>query len=270
MKITSKVRSSFVNDNPSLGLFSLGTSYFLYSFMQYLLMPICWWLSQHIDSLAWMNDVFYYFESANLDPFSMKSFGYSLIGIAAFFVGYRYLPARKFRFKNKVLARKWEPERAEQVFWLFFLCGLALKALKVFAGVAIEDVVAENIKHSYFTNPLIVFYLSFNWFNLIALIVINVAYQEARKANHLIAKRLKITACIYSLFFILISLTTGGKSATFMPLFGLLIVRQYYSIVRVSLLKYVFFWFYLLVWFLRLNYHLPHTLNPVDLVRLKV
>lgn len=232
-----KMKNTHIDNLADLGLFALGTSYMLYFFLQYLFTPLCWWLAQNIEVFGWMNDVFALFDLQGLDVFTLQSIGYSLIGMIAFSMGYYCLPRNLIRIKIGPITRKWEAGRAEQIFWVLFLSGLALKTLKVIAGVSIVDMVDAHIKHSFISNPLIVFYLSFNWFNLIALMVINVAYQEANKEKHGATKRLKIIAYVYSIFYLAVSLTTGGKTATLFPLLGLLIIKQYYATTRISVPK---------------------------------
>lgn len=222
-----------------LGIFSLGVSYLLYFFLQYLFTPLCWWLALNIESLGWMNDVLVLFEQQGLEVFTIQSLSYSLIGIIAFISGYYFFPAKLVRIKHGLIVRKWNPGRAEKIFWLLFLSGFALKTIKVIAGVSIGDVIDAHVKHGLISNPLISFYFSFNWFNLIAFIVINVAYQEAKREKHFTENRLKLIAYSYSIIYLVVTITTGGKTATLFPLIGLLIIKQYYTVTSISALKMV-------------------------------
>lgn len=220
-----------------LGIFSMGISYALYAFVQYIFTPICWWVTHYTIEIGLINEVFAIFEYNDLEVFTTRSLNYSLIGIAVFFIGF-FLPSAKFfRKKTGIATRRWNERRAEVVFWGLLLSGFLLKTLKVMAGVSIAEVVEMNIKHGYFTNPLISFYFSFNWLQFLALTVINVTYQEAKKEKLSSQKRLKILTYGYTLFFLVVTFTTGGKSATLFPLLGLLIIKQYYSTKKVNFPK---------------------------------
>jgi oligosaccharide repeat unit polymerase len=234
---SSKINKTQIKNLADFGLFSLGLSYLLYFFLQYFFAPLCWWLAQNIESLEWMNDVFVLFENQRLEVFTIQSLYYSLLGIVAFISGYYFLSAKLVRIKHGLILRKWNPIRAEKIFWLLFFSGFALKTIKVIAGVSIADTVSDHIKHGLISNPLISFYFSFNWFNLIALIVINVVYQEAKREKHFTENRLKLISYSYNIFYLLATFTTGGKTATLFPLIGLLIIKQYYSVTPISALK---------------------------------
>ncbi len=226
-----------------LGIFSLGISYTLYFFMQYFFAPICFLLSQNIDSLVMMNAVFSLFEVKNLDVFTTRSIIYSLAGFAAFLLGFYLVPAKIWTINNEFISKKWGAKRAEKIFWIFLLGAFAFKTAKVLAGDPIADVVEGYIKHGFITNPYITFYLSFNWLHFVALVVINVAYFEAKAAGHdsVLIKRLKLLANGYTVFYFALSLLTGSRTATLFPLLSYLIIRQYYSPVRFSLVKFTYF-----------------------------
>lgn len=212
-----------------LGLFSMGVSYAIYSFIQYILTPICWWVTNDVAEIGVMNEVFAIFEGNQLNVFTLQSLGYSLVGIIAFFAGYLLFPERNVRKRTGIVRRRWDLRRAEVVFWGLLISGFSLKILKLMMGVSIAEVVEINIKHSYFSDPLFSFLLSFNWFHLLALIVINVAYQEAKNEQLSAQSRLKIIAYGYTFLFLAVTLTTGGKTATIFPVFGILIIKKYYS-----------------------------------------
>jgi len=231
------MKKDFNKNWVELGIFSLGVSYALYAFIQYILTPICWWLTRNIFEISVLNDVLVIFEINELEVFTLQSLTYSLIGIISFFTGYYFFPTKKIRKETGIVTQKWDVRRAEKVFWCLLLSGFALKSLKIMMGVSIAEAVEMNIKHGYFTNPLISFYLSFNWFHLLALMVINVTYQEAKKEKLSAQRKLKILTYGYTLFFLVVTFTTGGKTATFFPLLGLLIIKQYYSKKKINFPK---------------------------------
>ena len=223
----------------NLGIFSIGVSYFLYFTLQYFLTPLGWWFYQTFDSFSWMKEVFYTFKQRELEVFTIRSLCYSMLGLSAFFTGYWLLPKRLLRVKNTSYACKWDLVKAEKMFWVLFLCGFLLKTIKIIFGLNVSGAVDLNIKHGFIANPLITFYLSLNWFHLIALIVINIAYQEAKKERLPKIKRLRLRliAFSYTFFYICATFTSGGKVATLFPVFGLLIINQYYSNKQISALK---------------------------------
>lgn len=220
-----------------LGIFSIGISYALYAFIQYILTPICWWVTHDIVEIEIINQVFEIYEYNGMKIFTLQSVFYSVIGIITFFSGYFFFPAKIFRKETGIIIRGWDVRRVEVIFWGLLLTGFAIKTLKILLGVSIEEVVEINIKHSYLLNPIVIFYLSLNWFHLLALIVINVTYQEAKKENLSSQKRLMILTYVYTIFYLTVSLTTGGKTATFFPLLGLLIIKKYYYTKSIHLLK---------------------------------
>jgi len=227
------------NSLTDLGVFSLGVSVLLYSFMQYFFTPLCWWLAQHIEQLAWMNDIFVFYEMKGLDVFTGESLSYSALGIGAFFCGYLVFPARLAKIRGSLISREWDLRKAERIFWLLFLSGFAIKAIKVMAGANVPGIVEASIKHSLIPNPFVVFFLSFNWFHMVGLVVINIAYQESKKSHHPDARRLRVLAYATNVFVLAVSLSTGGQAATLVPLLSLLIVRQFYVSRRTPMLSFV-------------------------------
>lgn len=244
---------------PNLAIFSLGISFFLYAFMQYVFTPLCWWLSQHMESLAWMNAIFVFLEMKGLDVFTQQSIVYSLLGLSAFFCGYLLLSTKFAKINSVFMSQGWDVDRAEKIFWLLVLSGFAIKALKIAAGLDVAIVVSDHIKHSFISNPFIVFFLSLNWFHLIGLVVINIAYQEAKKNSHPAMRRLRVLAYVANFLFLAVSLSTGGKTATLFPVLGLMIIRQFYIPFRISLLKFIL----RMMFFLVFIFFVKHLLSVV-------
>lgn len=225
------------NSSIELGIFSLGTSFSIYFFMQYFFAPLCFLLGQYFESLTSMNAVFAVFEATGLDVFTPKSIIYSMAGFVAFLSGFYLLPLKLASLNSNFLSRSWNPKKAEKIFWLFLLGAFAFKTLKVVSGVSIANVVEAHIKHGFISNPYITFYLSFNWLHLVALAVVNVAYLEAKVIAHDSTERLKLLANSYTVFYFVVSLATGSRTATLFPLLSYLIIRQYYSASRFSIMK---------------------------------
>jgi oligosaccharide repeat unit polymerase len=229
--------SALEKSTVSLGIFGLGASYFLYSFMQFFFTPVIFYICQNSNSFKWMYELFDIFEAAGQTLFNFQSILYSFFGITFFFVGYFLCPNELGQISNKVIYRRWNSARAEKIFWILIVSGSLLKVIKILSGVSVNDVVSANIVHSYFSDPLLIFFLSFNWFNLIALMVINVAYQEAEAENLPSSKRLKWLAYSYSIIYLLISLSTGSRSATLFPMIGVIIIYQYYLKKQIPFFK---------------------------------
>lgn len=210
-----------------LSIFSLGIAYLLYWLLQYLFTPICWLLAQTFDFFSGFNDVFFIFERQGLEVFTAQSISYSIAGLVSFFVGYQSLPAKSARLNSSVAQKAWSYQRAEQIFWLLIFAGFSIKLLKIMLGINIAE--AVYMDRNIFKNPMAAFFLSLNWFHLIALVVINVAYREARNEGHHAGSRLKFIAYATSFFVIAAAMTTGSKLGIFSPIIALLIIRQFYT-----------------------------------------
>lgn len=211
--------------SPQLGIFSLGVSYALYSFMQYLFTPIMWLCAQYSPVLSWMKGIFVFYEMKNVEIFTQHSITYSVIGMAAFTTGYILLPEKVAKINSPILQRTWKLISAEWTFWALFLCGFALKFVRLQMGADISWV--EN--YTLFSNHYIAFFLSLNWLHFIALAVINVAYQEGKAIGYTKINRLRVIVYLTNIFVLAVSLTTGGRWSTIFPLSILLIIRQFYS-----------------------------------------
>lgn len=245
-----------------LGVFSLGVSYLLYFFLQYLFTPLCWWLAQHIESLGWMNDVLVLFELQGLEVFTIQSLYYSMLGIIAFNSGYYFFPAKLVRIKHGLIVRKWNFNRAEQIFWLLFLAGFSIKLVKLLSGIDIQSSIF--IERGLVSNPVVLFFLSLNWFHWIGLVVINVAYQEAKKEKHYAMKRLKISAYTAALFVIVASLAGGSKMATLAPVLGMLIIKQYYTSRHIPIIKYACYIILLVLFVLFMQYFISEMIVSTE------
>lgn len=220
---------------------SLGISYFFYSFLQYIFGPICWWLSRNWGLFDWMNSLFDIFTESGLNVFSLKSLLYSALGLFTFFIGFFSVSINFGKFSKGFVVKKWNFRRAEIIFWALFVSGFLYKSIKILAGVDVNNIVSTNIKHSFFSDPYTTFYLSFNWFNLVALILINVIYQEAKYINHYATFKFRSLAYGYTIFFLLCSFGTGSRAASLFPILGLIITKLAYSKKPLPLSKAIVF-----------------------------
>ena len=223
-----------------LGVFSLGISYTIYFFMQYLFAPICFVLAKNSPSLDSINGVFEIFATNQIELFTYRSFIISVASLVAFLIGF-YSFNNKQRLLNVMwLKKEWSLKRAEKIFWILLVTGFLFKTLRLVEGASVEQIVNEHIKHGYISTPYFTYYFSFNWFHLIALAVINVIYQEAKYKGDPLTDRLKIQAISYTVLYIGITFSTGSKTATIFPLLCYLIINKYYAGINTSLIKTIF------------------------------
>jgi hypothetical protein len=210
---------------PRLGPISLGASFAIYFFMQYLATPIGWWAAQRTSVLAWMNDIFVSFDLQGLDPFTPRSVVYSLYGLAAFAAGYAITSARIPALRSARLDRPWPVGRAVFAFWVLFLGGFGLKAYRLLTGADVSAVAPNTV----FADSTVAFVLSLNWLHWASVAVINVVYQEARRNGDARWPRLRVLAYCATTFVLAVSLTSASRLATIVPLAAVVVIRQFYA-----------------------------------------
>jgi hypothetical protein len=212
----------------NFGIFSLGISYGLYFFIQYFLTPIIWIFNEHLIHVDLISNVFSLFNKSGLEVFTIESIKLSLLGLASFYIGFFAIPPRVARVRMRFFSRDWNLHSAKWVFWALLLMGYGLKLFKVVIGVDIDGVVESSIKHGFFESPLATFFLSMNWFHLMALIVINIAYQEAKCLNNSLQDKFKLLAYGYSLIYFVVSFCSGSKASSLFPFFSLILIKCFY------------------------------------------
>jgi len=99
----SKINKTQIKNLPELGIFLLGLSYLLHFFLQYFFTPLYWGLTQDIEALGWMNDVFSLFEQQKLEVYTIQSLYSSSLAIIAFVAGYYFLPAKLVIIKHELI-----------------------------------------------------------------------------------------------------------------------------------------------------------------------
>jgi len=214
---------------PRLGIFSLGVAAGLYFTVQYLLIPISYWLwyDRSTSDSVFALIVYSRIEAIGIDVTSTRAFGYAIVGLVAFLLGYAVIPKRGFVVMPNFIYREWPPSQVMPVYLIFFSGGFLLKFAKLAAGVPIPPYYDTLLG-----NPTLSWILSFNWLHLIALGVILVGYFHARFVGHKRWRQFRAVAYGTLAFVVGFSLVGGSDMATIIPILIFVVARQFYYPIK--------------------------------------
>lgn len=169
-----------------------------------------------------------YFPMATI--FTVESVAISILGYMSFLIGGKVRLPLATSETNEI---DWHAPNVVRVFWIFFIFGFVWKIFRWLSG---GDIQISGAKVGVF-GDVITFFLSLNWFHMIALVFIAIAYYENRTSSRRIASYYPLV-----LFFYLVNgLFNGAVSFFVFPLLVHFAIRQFYQ--KIGFVSIIFFAF---------------------------
>lgn len=192
----------------------------IYLFAQLFFTPLLVGLFAHPELVRVVESELY-FPMATM--FTVESVAISVLGYISFLIGGRFRLPLVTSGTHEI---DWHAPNVVRVFWIFFVFGFVWKILRFLHGGSFQISGAEVGVFG----DVVTFFLSLNWFHVIALPFLAIAYYENKASHQCIARYYPFVLS----FYLINGLINGAVSFFIFPLLMHLAIRQRYQKIEFS------------------------------------
>lgn len=192
----------------------------IYLFVQLFSTPLLVGLIAHPELVRVVESELY-FPMATM--FTVESVAISVLGYISFLIGGR---VRLPLVTSETHEIDWHAPNVVRMFWIFFVFGFVWKIFRFLYGGSVQISGAEVGVFG----DVITFFLSLNWFHMIALPFLAIAYYENKGSHQGIARYYPLVLS----FYLINGLLNGAVSFFIFPLLMHLAIRQRYQKIEFS------------------------------------
>lgn len=186
----------------------------IYLFVQLFITPLLMSVFAH-SSLARTIENELYFPLAT--TFTLESVAVSVLAYVCFLFGGQ---VRLPRLTSGMQQLDWHAPNVVRLFWVIFLAGFAFKLLRILSG---GDIQVSSARIGFF-GDVATFFLSLNWFHMVALSFLAIAYYENRSSVQRVARYYPLVLLAY----LVNGAINGATSFAIFPLMMHLAISQRY------------------------------------------